>query len=109
MPSLYEPCGLNQIYSLKYGTGPDRSGHGGIETTPSRILIPSPRKEPGSNSGNTILPACWEAIKRALQVYQNRTAWEKLMVRGMAEDFSWEQAAREYVRVYEESLDKKGP
>jgi starch synthase len=48
-----------------------------------------------------------EAIKRALQVYQNRAVWEKLMARGMAEDFSWEQAAREYLRVYEQSLDKK--
>jgi len=106
MPSLYEPCGLNQIYSLKYGTVPIVRATGGLDDT---IQDFNPLTEEGTgfkfkeyNSSSLL-----EAIKRALQVYQNRTVWEKLMARGMAEDFSWEQAAREYVRVYEKTLAKK--
>ena len=106
MPSLYEPCGLNQVYSLKYGTVPIVRATGGLDDT---IHDFNPLTEEGTGfkfekyNSSCLL----EAIKRALQVYKNRTVWEKLMARGMAEDFSWEQAARDYVRVYEKALAKK--
>ena len=106
MPSLYEPCGLNQIYSLKYGTVPIVRATGGLDDT-IQDFNPLTGEGTGFKFREYKSSSLLEAIKRALQVYQNRAVWEKLMARGMAEDFSWEQAAREYVRVYEQSLDKK--
>jgi starch synthase len=106
MPSLYEPCGLNQIYSLKYGTVPVVRATGGLDDT---IQDYNPLSGEGTGfkfkeySSSSLL----EAVKRALQVYPNRTAWEKLMIRGMAEDFSWAHSAGEYIRVYEKTLAKK--
>ncbi len=106
MPSLYEPCGLNQIYSLKYGTVPIVRATGGLDDT-----IQDFNPHTGEGTGfkfKEYSPSCLlEAVKRALQVYPNRTAWEKLMVRGMAEDFSWAHSAGEYISVYEKTLAKK--
>ncbi len=106
MPSLYEPCGLNQIYSLKYGTVPIVRATGGLDDT-IKDFNPLTQEGTGFKFEEYNSSCLLEAVKRALQVYQNRTVWEKVMVRGMAEDFSWEQSACEYVRVYEKSLDKK--
>jgi starch synthase len=106
MPSRYEPCGLNQIYSLKYGTVPIVRATGGLDDT---IQDFNPLNAEGSGfkfrdyAANCLL----EAIKRALQVYRDRMLWEKLMIRGMCADFSWERSAGEYLQVYQETLEKK--
>ena len=106
MPSRYEPCGLNQIYSLKYGTVPIVRATGGLDDTIEDF-------NPLSASGNGFkfqdyaANCLLEAIKRALQVYRDRPLWESLMVQGMSADFSWEQSAGEYLRVYQETIEKK--
>ncbi|MBI5968882.1 MAG: glycogen synthase GlgA [Deltaproteobacteria bacterium] len=106
MPSRYEPCGLNQIYSLKYGTVPIVRATGGLDDT---IQDFNPLNEEGNGFKFTDYSASCllETIKRALQVYRDRALWEKLMIRGMAADFSWEQSARAYLGVYQDTWKKK--
>ena len=100
MPSRYEPCGLNQIYSLKYGTVPVVRATGGLDDTIENFDANTGR---GTGfkfheySGEALL----ETIRRAVQVYQDQKAWAQLMKNGMAKDFSWTASAREYVKVYE--------
>jgi len=106
MPSRYEPCGLNQIYSLKYGTVPIVRAVGGLDDTIEDY-------SPGTPRGNGFkfrdyAPSCLlEAIHRALTAYQDRSAWGKLMIRGMAADFSWDRSARTYLEVYQDLARKK--
>lgn len=100
MPSRYEPCGLNQIYSLRYGTVPVVRATGGLDDT---IEPFDPVTERGTGfkfheySGEALL----ETLKRALAIYQDRNAWKQLMKNGMSRDFSWNASAREYLKVYE--------
>jgi starch synthase len=100
MPSRYEPCGLNQIYSLKYGTVPIVRATGGLDDT---IENWEPRTGRGTGfkfseyTGEALL----DTVKLALKTYQDRDAWQRLMRSGMNKDFSWNASAREYVRVYE--------
>lgn len=99
MPSRYEPCGLNQIYSLKYGTIPVVSAVGGLDDT---IIDYNRNPETGNgfkfhidNSVDFI-----HTLKRALSVYKNRKEWQRLMIRGMGFDFSWGKSAKEYLKLY---------
>ena len=100
MPSRYEPCGLSQIYSLKYGTIPIVRATGGLDDT---IESYSPRVGTSTGfkfqlySGQALL----ETVRRALRAYQNRAVWQRLMRNGMRKDFSWDVSAKEYVAVYE--------
>ena len=100
MPSRYEPCGLNQIYSLKYGTVPIVRATGGLDDT---IEPWDPRS--GEGTGFKFTDYTGEAllltIKQALQAFRDQTSWQVLMRNGMAKDFSWNASAKEYVRVYE--------
>lgn len=100
MPSHYEPCGLNQIYSLKYGTVPIVRATGGLDDT---IDPWDPRTKKGT--GFKFVEYTGEALLRtihlAMQVYRDQVSWQKLMRNGMSKDFSWRVAAREYARVYE--------
>ena len=104
MPSRYEPGGLNQIYSLKYGTIPIVRATGGLDDT----IDEQPNgggngfKFWGYDSG-----ALLDAIHRALGVFRNKTEWTEMMKRGMAQDFSWEKPAQEYVRVYERVVQNR--
>jgi starch synthase len=98
MPSRYEPCGLNQMYSLRYGTLPIVRATGGLEDTVKDV------SEPGGNGfkfkeySATALVA---AVRRALDFYGKPSEWKKIQQVGMKEDFSWDASAREYVKVYE--------
>src|SRR5215831_7270460 len=100
MPSRYEPCGLNQIYSLKYGTVPIVRATGGLDDT---IEPWDARTGKGTGfkfsdySGESLLLT----VRQALQAYRDQTSWQVLMRNGMAKDFSWNASAKEYVRVYE--------
>ncbi len=100
MPSKYEPCGLNQIYSLKYGTVPIVRATGGLDDT---IESWDPRSGKGTGfkfseyNGESLLLT----IKHALQAFRDQTSWQILMRNGMNKDFSWNASAKEYVRVYE--------
>jgi starch synthase len=106
MPSRYEPCGLNQIYSLKYGTVPIVRATGGLDDT-IEDFNPLSAEGNGFKFRDYAANCLLEAIKRALQVYRDRPLWERLMVRGMSADFSWKRSASEYLRVYQETIEKK--
>jgi starch synthase len=99
MPSRYEPCGLNQIYSLKYGTIPLVRATGGLDDT----IIPYHAAN-GQGTGFKFAPydteAFWSCLEEALDLFQNRKAWEGLIKNAMAMDFSWEASAREYINLY---------
>jgi starch synthase len=100
MPSRYEPCGLNQIYSLKYGTVPVVRATGGLDDT---IEPWDARTGKGTGfkfseySGESLLLT----IKSALQAFRDEASWQVLMKNGMSRDFSWGASAKEYVKVYE--------
>ena len=70
MPSRYEPCGLNQIYSLKYGTVPVVRATGGLDDT-IEPWDPAPAKAPGSSFPNTAARRCCDTVKQALHAYQD--------------------------------------
>lgn len=105
MPSRYEPCGLNQLYSLKYGTVPIVRETGGLADT---IQDYDPETENGTGfvfkdyDPDELL----KAIKRALAVYKDKEKWKKLMLSGMQKDFSWKASAEKYVHLYKKALEK---
>ncbi len=105
MPSKYEPCGLNQLYSLKYGTVPIVRETGGLADT-IEDFNPKTFKGTGFVFKNYDPDELLDVIKRALRVYQRKKIWKKLMLSGMSEDFSWEQSARKYVELYKIALEK---
>jgi starch synthase len=98
MPSRYEPCGLNQMYSLCYGTPPIVRATGGLEDTVTDV------SEPGGNGFkfreySTV--ALVGVVKRALDFFSRPGEWKAIQRAGMKLDFSWDASAREYVKVYE--------
>ncbi len=108
MPSRYEPCGLNQIYSLRYGTVPVVRATGGLDDTiepfDAKLGLGTGFKFETYNS--QALLAC---LRQALQVYRNQKAWRKLQANGMAKDFSWQTSAAEYARLYETARKARIP
>ena len=106
MPSRFEPCGLNQIYSLKYGTVPVVRATGGLDDTVEEW-------NPKRNSGTGFkfesyeAQALLDAIDRALAAFWDKKQWSQLIQNGMAQDFSWDKPAREYAVLYEEVARKK--
>ena len=100
MPSRYEPCGLNQIYSLRYGTVPVVRATGGLDDTIDN-WDPNTKKGTGFKFTEYTGEALLGAIRTALQTFKDLESWRVLQHNGMAKDFSWATAAKEYVRVYE--------
>ncbi len=100
MPSRYEPCGLNQIYSLKYGTVPIVRATGGLDDT-----VDPWDARGGKGTGFKFVEYTGEAllaaIRSALVAFRDQSSWQVLMRNGMSKDFSWNASAREYVRIYE--------
>ncbi len=100
MPSRYEPCGLNQIYSLKYGTVPIVRATGGLDDT-----IEPWDARTGKGTGFKFSDYTGEAllatIKQALLAYRDPSSWQTLMRNGMSRDFSWGASAREYGKIYD--------
>lgn len=106
MPSRYEPCGLNQMYSLKYGTVPIVRKTGGLADT-----IKDYNADP--LNGNGFVFEDYEpekllyAVKRALLTYKDSKIWHRIMNRGMKADFSWDNSARRYVEIYRKAHQKE--
>jgi starch synthase len=104
MPSRYEPGGLYQLYSLKYGTIPVVRATGGLDDTIDE-------KPSGGGNGFKFwgysASAFFDAIQRALGTFRNKEEWTQMMQRGMAQDFSWDKPAGEYVRVYERVIENR--
>lgn len=106
MPSRYEPCGLNQIYSLKYGTVPVVRATGGLDDT---IEEWNPKQGTGTGfkfTGYKPLDLL-AAVDRALKAFEHQESWQRLMRNGMAQDYSWEAPARDYAQVYEEAARRR--
>jgi starch synthase len=103
MPSMYEPCGLNQMYSLKYGTVPIVRHTGGLADS-VQMWDPKTRRGTGVVFNDFDVPAIRWAIHTALDLFKDRTAWETLIRNGMAQDFSWGRQAQQYVALYERML-----
>jgi starch synthase len=99
MPSRYEPCGLNQMYSLRYGTVPIVRATGGLADTVEDF-------DPTAGTGTGFVfeayesAAMLEAVERAVAAYGDREAWEGLVSRGMALDYSWGASAGRYIDLY---------
>ena len=106
MPSLYEPCGLNQIYSLKYGTVPVVRATGGLDDTIEE-WIPVKGTGTGFKFKGLRAEGLWAAIERALAAFEDKEGWEKLMLNGMARNYEWAHPAREYAAVYEEAARRR--
>jgi starch synthase len=103
MPSRYEPCGLTQMYALKYGTIPVVRATGGLEDT---VTAYDPRS--GKGTGFKFSPvdasALLGAVRDAVRLYEDRDAWKAVQKAGMEADFSWAQSARAYLEVYGEAV-----
>ncbi|MGD0658481.1 MAG: glycogen synthase GlgA [Syntrophorhabdales bacterium] len=105
MPSQYEPCGLNQLYSLKYGTVPIVRAVGGLDDTisddPSSL-----EEQTGFKFHEYSVAAMFAALERALAAYRSPKEWLSLMKRCMAQDFSWEKSAEAYKALYERAVQR---
>lgn len=106
MPSLFEPCGLNQMYSLKYGTVPIVRAAGGLDDT-IQDFDRSLRTGNGFKFYQYHSSKLLEKIYEALLVYADRELWRTLMINGMRADYSWSVSARRYIEVYEK-LARRG-
>jgi starch synthase len=105
MPSRFEPCGLNQMSSQRYGTVPVVRATGGLADTVRNVDAAS-----GEGTGFTFREATGAALlaalRRALEVYRDRAAWRRIQAAGMRQDFSWDASARQYAAVYERAYNK---
>ncbi|MGB5287100.1 MAG: glycogen synthase GlgA, partial [Ignavibacteriaceae bacterium] len=107
MPSRYEPCGLNQMYSLRYGTVPVVHATGGLYDTITDCNEDTLATETanGFSFSDFSTAACESALARAYDTYQNRRdAWEQLVAVGMRQDWSWRRSARQYVDLYQHTI-----
>jgi starch synthase len=104
MPSKFEPCGLNQLYSQRYGTVPVVRKTGGladtvVDTLPETLIN---KTATGFVFNEATAGSLMEAIKRALIVYSQPEIWQQLQVNGMQKDYSWNNSAKEYMTLYEQ-------
>ena len=100
MPSRYEPCGLAQMMAMRYGCAPLARATGGLQDTISDVSA-----HPESGTGFLFKPATAKdfasALARALDLFQDQNAWQKMQLRGMRQDFSWSKSALAYLRLYQ--------
>lgn len=103
MPSLYEPCGLSQLFSLRYGTVPIIRETGGLKDT----IIPYnefTKEGTGFTFVNYNAHEMLDTVKRAISFYGNREIWEGIIRNGMKQDFSWNKSAQEYIDLYRKMI-----
>ncbi len=106
MPSIFEPCGLNQLYSLRYGTLPIVTHVGGLADT----VIDASKKNIDNGTANGFVfkeltaESLLSTIKRAMAVYQKPKIWRQLQINAMSSDFSWKTSAEHYVMLYQQAL-----
>jgi starch synthase len=106
MPSAYEPCGLNQMYSLKYGAAPIVRGVGGLDDT-IRNFEPTTGQGNGYKFYEYSSDRLIEKFYEAMMVYYDRETWRKLQLNGMREDFSWNSSAHNYLTAYHQIVAAK--
>jgi starch synthase len=101
MPSYYEPCGLAQMISLRYGTIPVVRATGGLADT-IQEFDPRTGEGNGFRFNDYSSDALLEALKKGLKVYQDKRSWQRLIQNAMTSDFSWTASAKRYIKLYEE-------
>jgi starch synthase len=106
MPSKYEPCGLNQIYSLRYGTIPVVRATGGLDDTITQY-DPSTGKGNGFKFKGYDAKELLEQIKRAMALYHQPEHWNQVQQNAMTADFSWQRSAEAYLDLYHHALARK--
>lgn len=106
MPSRYEPCGLNQMYSLAYGTVPIVRATGGLDDT-IQSFDPATGEGNGFKFAGTTSEALLETVRAAVAVYRHPDQWHRLIGNAMACDFSWDRSAREYEALYQQILARR--
>ena len=109
MPSRFEPCGLNQMYSLRYGTVPVVRATGGLYDTVQDVATGSDgdsnrRTGTGFRFEEYSPPALLAALRRAIESFADRPAWKRIQQAGMRRDHSWDASARAYVDVYQRAI-----
>jgi starch synthase len=104
MPSRFEPCGLNQLYSLRYGTVPVVRAVGGLADTVDDY-VPGRPQSTGFVFQDYTGEALLRALRRALGLYRDRARWRALQAAGMRQDNSWDHSAGEYVRIYADAIE----
>ncbi|MCZ7615239.1 MAG: glycosyltransferase [Ignavibacteriaceae bacterium] len=110
MPSRYEPCGLNQIYSLKYGTVPIVRKTGGLADT---VKDWDEQNHFGFKDGNGFSFydysgfALFKSVERAVNTFKHRNTWKKIQTNGMKLDFSWTRSAEKYLELYKLAKSKR--
>jgi starch synthase len=105
MPSRYEPCGLNQMYSLRYGTIPIVRATGGLADT-IQDVDGDPRNGTGFVFQEYRADEMLSTIQRAVEAFGDQDRWHELVNRAMKADFSWEQSARKYSHLYQKALER---
>lgn len=103
MPSKYEPCGLNQMYSLRYGTLPIAHRTGGLADTIDDVSSEDDKGD-GFLFDNVYSDEIVQAVDRAIAFYQDKPAMEKAIRNAMRKDFSWKRSAQQYESIYEKAL-----
>ena len=105
MPSRYEPCGLNQMYSLRYGTVPVVRAVGGLDDTVRNFNARTGQGN-GFKFDEYSPQALLNTLRWALGIFRDRAAWQRIQREGMTQDFSWDASARQYVKVYEQAIGR---
>jgi starch synthase len=100
LPSRYEPCGLTQMYALRYGTVPVVRATGGLDDT-----VVAFDEASGKGNGFKFTPyeptALTETVRKSVEIFHDRKVWRRLQVNGMKADFSWERSATRYLQLYQ--------
>ena len=106
MPSRFEPCGLNQMYSLRYGTPPIVRATGGLADTVVDVseATLADKTANGFVIAEATPHALWLALERATRCWHDRKLWQRIQQNGMRRDFSWEHAAHDYVTLYRAAI-----
>jgi starch synthase len=109
MPSRYEPCGLSQLYSLRYGTVPIVTKTGGLADTvvPFSSRKANPDRATGFHIQHHTAKSVIRAVQDAVEVFRDKTTWNKLIDNGMSVDVSWTRSAKTYERLFKRVLGRK--
>ncbi|HKJ87493.1 MAG TPA: glycosyltransferase, partial [Gammaproteobacteria bacterium] len=108
MPSRYEPCGLNQIYSLRYGTIPVVRATGGLDDT-VKDLTADPAEGNGFKFRKYTARDLVRKVDEAVKAFGDKKAWREVQKRAMREDFSWRNSASQYMDLYRKVLAPAPP
>ena len=109
MPSRFEPCGLNQLYSLRYGTIPIVRDTGGLADT---VVNSSKRNIRNKTATGVIFHEAnhitlFDAVHYTCELFQDKKTWQEIMLRGMKQEFSWRESAKQYLHLYEQAIEDR--